>query len=38
MEMGKEAQISGTSLQMIENHYGHLIREHAANALAALAI
>jgi integrase len=32
------AQLSGTSLQMIERHYGHLLREHAANALARLAI
>jgi integrase len=32
------AQLSGTSLQMIERHYGHLLREHAANALAKLAL
>lgn len=32
------AQLSGTSLQMIEKHYGHLLREHASNALAALAV
>ena len=32
------AQISGTSLPMIEKHYGHLLRDHAANALAGLAI
>jgi integrase len=32
------AQLSGTSLQMIEKHYGHLLREHAANALASLAL
>jgi integrase len=32
------AQLSGTSLQMIERHYGHLLREHAANALARLAL
>lgn len=32
------AQLSGTSLQMIEKHYGHLLRDHAANALASLAI
>lgn len=32
------AQLSGTSLQMIERHYGHLLRDHAANALARLAI
>lgn len=30
------AQLSGTSLQMIERHYGHLLREHAARALASL--
>ena len=30
------AQLSGTSLQMIEKHYGHLLREHAAKALALL--
>jgi integrase len=32
------AQLSGTSLLMIEKHYGHLLREHAAKALAALTI
>lgn len=32
------AQLSGTSLQMIDRHYGHLLREHAANALAKLAL
>lgn len=32
------AQLSGTSLAMIEKHYGHLLRDHAANALAALAL
>lgn len=32
------AQLSGTSLQMIEKHYGHLLRDHAARALASLTI
>lgn len=32
------ATISGTSLAMIEKHYGHLLRDHAANALALLAL
>lgn len=32
------AQLSGTSLAMIERHYGHLLREHAAKALAALTL
>ena len=32
------AQLSGTSLQMIEKHYGHLLRDHAAAALAHLSI
>jgi integrase len=32
------ALLSGTSLQMIEKHYGHLLRTHAATALAALAL
>ena len=32
------AQLSGTSLQMIEKHYGHLLRDHAARALASLMI
>lgn len=32
------AQLSGTSLLMIEKNYGHLLREHAAKALAALAL
>lgn len=31
------AQISGTSVAMIERHYGHLRKEHAAAALATLA-
>jgi integrase len=32
------AQLAGTSLAMIEKHYGHLLRDHAANALARLAV
>ena len=32
------AQLSGTSLAMIEKHYGHLLRDHAADALAKLAL
>lgn len=32
------AQISGTSVAMIEKHYGHLRKEHAAAALATLAL
>jgi hypothetical protein len=32
------AQYSGTSLNMIEKHYGHLLSDHAANALAGLAL
>lgn len=32
------AHISGTSLPMIEKHYGHLLHDHAANALAGLAL
>ena len=28
------AQLSGTSVLMIEKHYGHLLHDHAANALA----
>jgi integrase len=32
------AQLSGTSVAMIERHYGHLRADHAAAALAALAI
>ena len=32
------AQLSGTSLAMIEKHYGHLLRDHAATALASLAL
>lgn len=31
------AQISGTSAQMIEKHYGHLLRDAAVDALATLA-
>lgn len=32
------AQIAGTSVRMIELHYGHLRREHARDALATLAL
>lgn len=32
------AQLSGTSVMMIDKHYGHLLRDHAANALAMLAL
>ena len=32
------AQVSGTSVAMIEKHYGHLQRERAASALATLAL
>lgn len=32
------AQLAGTSVRMIEQHYGHLRRDHAAKALAGLAL
>ncbi|CAN7368651.1 tyrosine-type recombinase/integrase [Acidovorax sp. LjRoot129] len=32
------AQLAGTSVAMIEKHYGHLTRNHARSALAALAL
>jgi integrase len=32
------ARLSGTSIAMIERHYGHLRAEHAAAALATLAL
>jgi len=32
------AQLSGTSVAMIEKHYGHLVRDDAEQALAVLAI
>ncbi len=32
------AQLSGTSLAMIEKHYGHLTQSHATKALARLAV
>lgn len=32
------AQLSGTSVQMIERHYGHLLQDQAKDALAALAL
>jgi len=32
------ARIAGTSLAMIEKHYGHLLHDHAAKAMAALAL
>ena len=30
------ARLSGTSVAMIEKHYGHLVREDAEDALATL--
>ena len=32
------AQLSGTSVLMIEKHYGHLTRDHARDALARLVL
>ena len=32
------AQLSGTSVAMIEKHYGHLVRDDAEEALASIAI
>ena len=32
------AQLSGTSVAMIEKHYGHLTQDHARTALAALTL
>jgi hypothetical protein len=32
------AQISGTSVAMIQKHYGHLQQERAVDALAGLAL
>ena len=32
------AQLAGTSVMMIEKHYGHLLQKHASNALALLAL
>ena len=32
------AQLSGTGLEMIDKHYGHLLKEHGADALAKLAL
>jgi len=32
------AQLSGTSVAMIEKHYGHLVRDDAEEALAGLAL
>lgn len=32
------AQVPGTSVRMIEQHYGHLRGDHAAKALAGLAL
>lgn len=32
------AQISGTSVSMIEKHYGHLVRDDAEEALASIAV
>jgi hypothetical protein len=29
---------TGTSLAMIEKHYGHLLHDHAAKAMAGLAL
>jgi len=30
--------LAGTSLAMIEKHYGHLLHDHAAKAMAGLAL
>jgi integrase len=38
LDMLTVAQLSGTSLLMIEKHYGHLLRENAAKALASLTL
>ena len=38
LDLLKVAQISGTSVRMIEKHYGHLRGEIAANALASLVL
>lgn len=32
------AQLSGTSVAMIEKHYGHLVRDDAEEALASVAV
>lgn len=32
------SQLSGTSIAMIEKHYGHLLRDHATSALASLTL
>lgn len=32
------ARMAGTSLAMIDKHYGHLLHDHAAKALAGLAL
>jgi site-specific recombinase XerD len=32
------ARIAGTSLAMIEKHYGHLLHDHAAKAMAGLGL
>lgn len=38
LDLLKVAQISGTSVAMIERHYGHLRSDAAAGALARLAL
>ncbi len=30
--------VAGTSLAMIEKHYGHLLHDHVAKAMAGLAL
>ncbi len=32
------AKLSGAGLLMVEKHYGHLLREHAAKALVSLTL
>jgi hypothetical protein len=32
------ARLSGTSVAMIEKHYGHLVRDDAEEALASIAV
>ena len=38
LDMFSVAQVSGTSISMIEAHYGHLQHEHARAALERLAV
>jgi|TARA_B100000745_G_scaffold44645_1_gene26990 hypothetical protein len=38
IELATPPELSGTSVAMIEKHYGHLVRDDAEDALATLVV